>query len=140
MKPFDQELYDADDDAKLIVIEWLKAFDFDAHVNPDQYGIDILASKRKNDYAFEVEVKHNWTGEYFPYETVHFSSRKQKFLDDARQTFFVMLNHDLTHGLIVTREALKSSDHVRKDTKYTSDESFMSVPIERCGLVRLAAA
>lgn len=137
MKPFDQELYDNDDDAKLIVIDWLKRFDFDAHVNPDQYGIDVLASKRKNNYAFEVEVKHNWTGEYFPYETVHFSSRKEKFLDDERQTFFVMLNHELTHGLVVTREALKSSERVNKNTKYTSDESFMSVPIGRCGLVKV---
>jgi hypothetical protein len=132
VKPFDQALYDTDDPAKMLVINWLTSRDFTAWVNPDQYGIDVLAKKRKLEYAFEVEVKHNWTGEEFPYDTVHFSARKQKFLDSDRQTFFMMLNDDLTHALMVSSSALESSQIVRKDTKYTSDESFISVPKSKC--------
>lgn len=134
MKQFDQTLYDTDDPAKMLVIKWLESRDFNAWVNPDQYGIDVLAKKRKLDYAFEVEVKHNWTGAEFPYDTVHFSARKEKFLDtkDGRQTYFVMLNNDLTHALMVPSSVLESSQIVRKDTKYTSNEEFISVPKSRC--------
>jgi hypothetical protein len=68
IKPFDQTLYQENDDAKHQVIEWLSAEGFEAMVNPDQYGIDILAEKNGQQYEIEVEVKHNWVGENFHLE------------------------------------------------------------------------
>ena len=79
IKPFDQTLYQENDDAKHQVIEWLSAEGFEAMVNPDQYGIDILAEKNGQQYEIEVEVKHNWVGERFPFGEVHFPARKKKF-------------------------------------------------------------
>ena len=137
MKPFDQALYDVDDKAKFIVINWLNALGFQAEVNPDQYGIDVLATKQNKKYAFEVEVKHNWSGKQFPYGTVHFSARKQKFLHGTEETFFIMLNNELTHAIIVTGQNLSVSPTISKDTKYTSKESFISIQISKCSIAEL---
>lgn len=134
-KPFDLGLYQADDDAKFVVIDWLHVNQFEAWVNPDQYGIDVLATKDWLDYGFEVEVKHNWKGEDFPFDTVHFSARKQKFI--APNHYFTMLNDDRSLVLVVDGPTLLCSPVVSKETKYTSGEQFIAVPVSRCLIYRL---
>ncbi len=134
-KPFDSVLYEADDNAKFIVIGWLERNGFVAWVNPDQYGIDVLAERDGDQYGFEVEVKHNWQGEKFPYSTVHFSARKQKFI--GWNHFFTMLNDERSCVLVVDENVLRSADVVNKATKYTSDELFIAVPLSQCVVFRL---
>jgi hypothetical protein len=134
-KPFDPVLYEADDNAKFIVIRWLEQNGFTAWVNPDQYGIDVLAERDGDQYGFEVEVKHNWQGEKFPYNTVHFSARKQKFI--GWNHFFTMLNDERSCVLVVDENVLRSADVVNKATKYTSDELFIAVPLSQCVVFRL---
>jgi hypothetical protein len=134
-KPFSKELYDDDDDAKYVVIGWLERQGYAAWVNPDQYGIDVLALKDFDEYGFEVEVKHNWTGDRFPFGTVHFSARKQKFV--APNHFFTMLNDARSCVLVVDGGTLASARVVSKETKYTSGELFIEVPVGRCVLYRL---
>jgi hypothetical protein len=134
-KPFDVGLYQSDDNAKYDIINWLHANDFYAWVNPDQYGIDVLAFKDWSDYGFEVEIKHNWKGEEFPFKTVHFSARKQKFI--ASNHYFTMLNDDRSYVLVVDGPTLLAASVVSKETKYTTDEQFIAVPIHRCQIFRL---
>ena len=95
-KVFSQEHYEQDDWAKFQIIEWLELKGYKAWVNPDKFGIDILASRWGRQFAFEVEVKHNWKGRFFPYEQIHFSARKRKFVELNVETWFVMLNHMAT--------------------------------------------
>ena len=78
-KAFDAVQYAADDPAKHTVIAWLRSNRIEACVNPDQFGIDILASRNSNKFEIEVEVKHNWKGKDYPFGTVHISTRKEKF-------------------------------------------------------------
>jgi hypothetical protein len=134
-KPFDVGLYQSDDNAKYDIINWLHANDFYAWVNPDQYGIDVLAFKDWSDYGFEVEIKHNWKGQEFPFKTVHFSARKQKFI--APNHYFTMLNDDRSYVLVVDGPTLLAASVVSKETKYTTDEQFIAVPIHRCQIFRL---
>jgi hypothetical protein len=134
-KPFDSGLYEADDNAKFDVIDWLETNEYTAWVNPDQYGIDVLAEKDLLDYGFEVEVKHNWKGEDFPFSSVHFSARKKKFI--APNHFFTMLNHERSLILVVDGPTLFRSSVLSKETKYTTDEQFISVPVKSCGIFRL---
>lgn len=129
-KPFDRDIYDKDDNAKYQIIDWLKSKGFEAWVNPDDYGIDVLASRDKNNYGFEVEVKHNWDTDAFPYKEVHFSARKLKFV--APNHFFTMLNHARTHVLVVKGETLAIAPIVRKKTKYTAMEDFIEVLTADC--------
>jgi hypothetical protein len=131
MKPFDQELYDRDDAAKYFVIDWLKAIHIDARVNPDPYGIDLLATSDSGDYEIEVEVKQNWSGWRFPFQTLHYSARKYKFLRDEVQTRFITLNKEWTYAAVVKGEALRSAQAIKKNTIYTNDELFIEIPLDQ---------
>ena len=134
-KPFDRNLYDADDSVKQILIDWLHSKDFEAEVNPDQYGIDVLSNWAGGNTGIEVEIKHNWRGAEFPYSTVHFASRKYKFLEGTKQVKFVMFNHERTHILIVDGKEFKKL--VTKNTIYTDGEAFYEIPVSNCLIVNL---
>lgn len=134
-KPFDRNLYNADDSVKEILIDWLRSKEFKAKVNPDQYGIDVLSNWMGDDTGIEVEIKHNWRGAEFPYPTVHFASRKYKFLEGTKEVRFVMFNHERTHILIVDGKEFKKL--VTKNTIYTDGEAFFEIPIENCTIVSL---
>jgi|TARA_R110000796_G_scaffold44423_6_gene108416 hypothetical protein len=138
MKPFDQDLYDKDDSAKHIVIEYLGRHDILARVNPDPYGIDLLADKDGEPYEIEVEVKHNWSGAKFPFSSLHYSDRKTKFLNPKANVKFITLNHEWTHAAIVDGEVLLNCKRVEKKTKYTDQESFIEVPVSKVRWVSIA--
>lgn len=129
-KVFSQEHYNQDDVAKFQIIAWLEKQGYKAWVNPDQYGIDLLAERWGRKFQFEVEVKHNWKGVIFPFDNVHFSGRKRKFCSLDAETWFVMLNHERTHALFIDGEHfINSSRIVMKDTKYSQNEAFVEVDI-----------
>lgn len=134
-KPFDRNLYNADDSVKEIFIDWLHSKGFNAIVNPDQYGIDILSDWFGDDTGVEIEIKHNWRGAEFPFKTVHFASRKFKFLEANPVVKFVMFNHDRTHVLVVDGKEFKKI--VTKNTIYTDGETFFEIPIESCKIINL---
>ena len=129
-KPFDQNLYDDDDNAKHLIVDWLKTKQFHAYINPDQYGIDVLAEKNNVSYGFEVEVKHGWMTAKFPFQTVHFAARKLKFAQP--NCYLTMLNDPRTRMLLVSADVIQSCAIVRKQTKYTEAEDFIEVPMELC--------
>ncbi len=126
-KVFSQEHYEQDDWAKFQIVEWLKIKGYKAFINPDKFGIDILALRWGRQFAFEVEVKHNWKGEHFPYQQIHFSARKQKFVEANVETWFVMLNHERTHALFISGADFMASPIVEKNTKYSENEKFVEV-------------
>ena len=132
-KPFSKRLYEDNDSAKDFLVGWLKGKYFKAEVNPDKYGIDILSNWKGPRTGIEVEVKHNWKGPDFPYETVHFPSRKHKFLDSADTVLFAMFNHERTHMLVVSAEHFINL--VMKNTKYTRSESFYEISIKDCEII-----
>ena len=131
-KPFDRALYDENDDAKNIVIKWLGANGVEAWVNPDDYGIDLLSSGGKQ---YEVEVKHNWRGENFPFTTVHFPKRKLKYANE--DSHFFMLNHERTHVLWVWGYQFLQSPVVVKNTIYTQGEEFVEINVENCTIYKM---
>jgi hypothetical protein len=136
-KTFTKQHYDKDDNAKHQIIQWLEKMKFKAWVNPDQYGIDVLATKKMRKYEFEVEVKHNWKGDHFPFDTVHFAARKLKFAKPTKFNWFVMLNDERTHALFVSGKVLLDSPVVKKDTIYTKNERFVEIQADRCTIENL---
>lgn len=138
-KPFSNKLYSEDDNAKDIVIDWLKSRAWSAKVNPDQYGIDVIAVDLDGQEKFiEVEVKHNWTGPTFPFATLHYSERKRKFLGNPDHTFFITLNHERTHALLVPGDVLEKAPTIVKDTIYTSNEKFIEVNASQCEPIEMS--
>ena len=135
-KPFSQDLYNKNDDAKQIIIDHLKSLGFEAFVNPDDYGIDIVYHKDSMQKKYcEVEVKHNWKGSKFPFNTVHLPGRKLKFAKE--DSLFAMLNHERTHVMIIPGALVSQSKIVVKDTIYTKAEEFIEVDITDCKIVKL---
>jgi hypothetical protein len=141
IKPFDQTLYQENDNAKELIINWLNTDDeHHAYVNPDQYGIDILCDTAyERRYYYEVEVKHNWSGERFPFGEVHFPARKLKFAKKypEEDTYFVMLNSERTHALIVDGFDFNRGKIVRKNTSKMDGDFFVEVPTFNCKFVKI---
>lgn len=136
MKPFDLDLYNADDNAKELVIQWLKGYGYIVDVNPDQYGIDLIGTDNTGKaIAVEVEVKHHWKGSHFPFRTVHVSARKQKFV--RPDAYLVMVNHERSHCLTLNYEVLSKATLVTKPTVYTTDEQFLQVDVEMAKIRKL---
>ena len=136
-KVFDKEHYENDDNAKHDVISWLETKGFMAWVNHDQFGIDVQGVRKGISYEFEVEVKHNWKGKDFPFDTVHFSNRKRKFALPDNTTWFVMLNHERTHGLMVTGSVFLNAPIVEKNTIYTRKEEFVQISVDKAILITI---
>ena len=136
-KVFSEEHYNADDNAKHQVIAWLVSRGFMAWVNPDQYGIDVQGVLKGECYEFEVEVKHNWSGSMFPFETIHFSNRKRKFATADKLTWFVMLNDERTHALLISGQTFLAAPVVTKNTIYTEAEQFVAIPVAQGRLIQL---
>ena len=136
-KVFLEDHYNADDNAKYKVIEWLVTKGFMAWVNPDQYGIDVQGVLKGECYEFEVEVKHNWTGANFPFDTIHFSNRKRKFATADKLTWFVMLNDERTHALLISGALFLAAPVVVKNTIYTKNEEFVAIAVSEGRLITL---
>jgi len=117
-------LYDKNDWVKYLFIDILNSrYECNPRVNPDDYGIDILTDK----YDYEVEVKHNWTGVDFPYDTIHYSSRKIKFV--TKRSYFVTFNSDHRRYFIIHSWSLNKARIVTKNTTYTKSESFIEINV-----------
>lgn len=135
MKKFDQDLFDSNDDAKLLVVAWLNARRNRATVNPDQFGIDVLCENSRGSFGVEVEVKHNWVDGRFPFDVVHWAERKRKFCQP--DSWFVMLSSDRRQALVASGVDVGASPVVVKDTRLTVGESFMAVPLSKCFRVEM---
>lgn len=132
-KPFSQDLYDQDDKAKLTVMKYLKSRDINAIVNPDQFGVDLIETDGPR--SWEVEVKHNWDGAGFPFDTVHISARKLKFA--VAHSWFSICSHALDRVIFIKGEVAATSPIVSKSTIYTQDEEFIAVPLREAWVTRL---
>jgi len=132
-KPFSSAQFDADDDAKNQVGKFVAQYwgMTNVRVNPNRYGIDLLADDDGTPTGIEVEVKHNWIGDDFPFATVHFSARKTKFLEECPQVYFAMLNHDRTTMIVLDGSHFTEAKLVCKHTKHTLNEWFLQIPLER---------
>ena len=130
-KPFSQIQYDADDDAKNQVGKFVaQHWGFtNVRVNPNRYAIDLLAHDNGTLTGIEVEIKHNWVGNQFPFQTVHFSARKTKFLGECHQVYFAMLNHERTSMIVVDGSQFDEARLVCKNTGVTSNEWFLALPL-----------
>jgi hypothetical protein len=135
MKPFSQDLFDADDNAKHLVIDYLQTQGLDLVVNPDQYGIDLIGGLNGELRAYEVEVKHSWSGPDFGYDTVHIPARKIKFA--LRFSRFFILNHERTHAILIKGQDVAESPIISKKTIYTESEDFIEVSLNKASIIKL---
>lgn len=136
-KKFDKDLYDANDKiarekAKL----YFSRFNFTVTDNPDKYGPDLILTDGTNKCFVECEIKHNWKGETFPFNTIQFPERKSKFAKMG--VVFFMLNSEADHAIIVSGNVLLQSPMVEVSNKYVpSGENFFQVPVDKVTIAKL---
>jgi hypothetical protein len=132
-KPFDQELFDKNDQPAREVVKHFFAYTWGLILNdnPDKYGPDLVAHRGSVFEGFvEVEVRHSWKGNRFPFEKVQFAMRKAKFFSYKPITF-VILNSEMTHLLWFNGIDLElGGKRITKNTRLTVGETFIEVPIE----------
>ena len=134
-KPFDNYLYDLwDSTGKKQIIEILKRNTKLKVIDPiRKTDIDLLVYVEE-DYKFniEVEIKIGWGTKEFPYNTVQFPARKEKFCYTEKPTLFVMFNKYQSSYLCVTYKDLLNSPLKMIPNKYVKQgEHFFQVPIEK---------
>lgn len=137
MKPFDPQLYAENDDAKLIAVAWLIGRGWAADINPDQYGIDIVARKGLKNLKLEVEVKHNWAEGEFKFPTVHIPKRKLKFAEQP-DSWFMVMRADRKVALVCSGESILKSPLAEVSNKLVAEgEQFFQVPLANFTKVEL---
>jgi hypothetical protein len=125
-KKFDRGLYNANDPAKQKAIEYFKSQGVNAIVNPDDYGIDLIVDGR---FYCEVEVKHNWRGDTFPFSTLQIPERKMKFVKSDMPVVFMVMNSDHSYALLTLGEDVMASPLKEVPNKFVSSgEMFFQVP------------
>jgi hypothetical protein len=135
-KKFDKELYAENDRiAREKAKSYFSRLNFQISDNPDQYGPDLILTDGTQTCFVECEIKHNWSGDVFPFETIQFPERKAKF---ARMgVVFFMLNHQLTRAIVVPGNIVLSSPVTEVPNKYvTSGENFFQVPLIKAVIVK----
>ncbi len=101
---------------------------------------DIKSSKYRdidvtidNNLTFGVEVliKKCWkTNKKFPYSTIDIEARKlKKQYDNVK--YFIVLSDDLLSCMMISGKVFRKSPFKIKNTKYTVNEEFISINIEK---------
>ena len=142
-KKFDQKLHDKYDHcARSIVSSFIcsQRYGIVVMANPDMYGPDLIIEDEAEDevYYGECEIKNNWSGAKFPFKTVQFPLRKQKFMKLDKKCYFFMLNKEKTYVLTVDgKDILKSPVKEVKNKYIPNGEMFFQVPIERTKIYKV---
>lgn len=134
-KQFDKDLYDCwDSKGKNKISNIVKNNTKFKVVDPiNQFDVDLLVYD-EGDYKFniEVEIKLVWGTKEFPYNTVQFPARKEKFCHKEKPTLFVMFNKDTSSYLCVTsKDLLDSPTHIVRNKYVRDGEYFFQVPVEK---------
>lgn len=134
-KRFDEKLYNRNDPAKLLAIDFFKSKNKTAVVNPDQYGIDLIVDE---EFYCEVEVKHTWKGKTFTFPTLQIPERKDKFAVLDKPVMFMVFNSDKSYAFLVKGKDILDSPLVEISNKYVNKgEKFFQIPVDRLTKVKL---
>lgn len=134
-KKFDTTLYAENDPAKIVAIRYFTSIGKRAVVNPDEYGIDLIVDDK---FYCEVEVKHNWTGDKFPFPNLQIPERKLKFAELDKPSYFMVMNSDRSRAIVVKGEDLLESPLVEVQNKYMdTGERFTKVAKDRWRFISL---
>ena len=88
---------------------------------------DFIVSYKGEDVPVEVERKRVWWGSTFPYRTVDVPYRKKH----TKSKLFIMFNKECDTAAITKTSNILSSEVITKNTTYTSNERFFSVPLDK---------
>lgn len=137
-KKFDRALFDQNDErGRTIVKNFFHGLGIQATDNPDTYAVDLVLSREGKLIGYaEVEVRHNWKTDEFPYDTLNVPSRKEKLLRNPLPTYFFSINSLGTRMFAATDDVVLSSPLQENPNKYVAKgELFYKVALDRCKMI-----
>lgn len=117
-RTFNQASYDENDaKAKAIFSTYIKSKGHIISSNEENYGIDIITSKNKKEFKFELEISSiNFTNENdFPYDNIHFLGRKKKMMDRQGNYFYIIISTNLEYAVMAQAKYIfKQENYITK--------------------------
>jgi hypothetical protein len=138
-KAFDQVLHDENDAiAKEAVRSFLEAVWGYPVTEGGQYDVDLLIYEEDTICGYvEVERRHNWDKQHFPFDTLNIPERKRKFFTLDQPSLLFAVSKDCKWAVFVPGEIVLQCPVKMLDNKFCFQEPFFVVPIEYCMLVDL---
>lgn len=141
IKRFDVELYNDEDyraknkAAKFLVASGFFFLDIPIEEQEEKYTEYDFQIRNSNNKikTVEVEVKRVWKGLEFPFSTVDVPYRKRK----SQADIFIMFNEDCSTLLICDMSTILNAKTKTKDTIYTNNEKFFSIPLSEFGVYEI---
>jgi len=133
IKKFNQrDLEENDGKAKELAVRILEVEGFELKIPlEDQKEAykkwDFVMLYKNRLIPIEVERKKVWSGLPFPYSTIDIPYRKK----DSWSKVFVMVDLKCETAAITRTSNILSSELITKNTTYTSNEKFFSVPLDK---------
>ena len=127
-KPFCRDLYNKYDGLGINVsMSFLMQQGYKMQNNDEAFkSHDYIVEKGNKLYKIEVEVARSWVGLNFPYKAMTVPYRKR----ESKADFFFQINNVGTALICCPMKQILNSIVITKDTVYTQQEKFFSIPIE----------
>lgn len=129
---FNKAAYNHSDPVKYKVVDYLNKSGVYTICFEDKSTEDI---KVLVPYNIEVEHRTIWKGENFPYKTISIPYRKYRH--KKKNTFFYVVNNELTYAYIINSNLLLEKYLIVKETTRYKKEKFFHIPIEKLKKIRL---
>lgn len=106
--------------------------------HPDCYAVDLIGIRDGEVVGYvEVERKHGWEGDSFPFKTLRIPGRKRKYAELKLPTQFVVFNKTWTYAAVVDSKTLMASELTPSSNKFASNELFFNVPVDSVDFVEV---
>jgi len=129
---FNKAAYKHSDPVKYKVVDYLNKKGTYTICIEDKSTEDIKAL-----VPFNIEVEHRtvWKGERFPYQSISVPYRKYRH--KKKNTFFYVVNNEMTYAYIINSILLSQDYLVIKNTTRVKKEKFFHIPINKCKKIKL---
>lgn len=132
-KEFNLSIYKVSDPVKFAVASKLNKLGYYTKIVED-YGTDIKSFHPEKGYKnHEVEYRQIWTGNIFPYSTIHIPERKTRLLLSNDEFFYWVVNKEVKMALICNAKncMVKSCLKVIPNNQIKQGEEFYDIQITR---------
>lgn len=128
-KKFDRALYEQYDTfGKTVAKKFMTQEGYKLTNDTEAYqAYDLIFAKNGRHCKVEVEISCGWKSKYYPYQTLTVPYRKRF----SKADFYIMISKNGDGLLTIPMQEVLNAETIVKDTRYTIQERFFSLPISK---------
>ncbi len=135
-KPYSEELHDEYRWTEDEIHNKIDLDNYNLIDNPEKKGIDklIVDSNGNVEGGIDVESHGKYWHDEFPFSSVHFLVRKEKFVSDEMKNYYILVNDDMTDCCMMSMNELIKYRKIRNkvSTEGKRTDIFWDVPNDDC--------